>query len=55
MDELLTVANLFNALFAVICWSIRNELHHIRHELGEAKGIGNRAHKRLDEHIAQKH
>lgn len=55
MDELLTVSNIFNALFAVICWSIRNELHHIRHGLGEAKGIGNRAHERLDEHIALKH
>lgn len=55
MDELITVSNLFNALFAVICWSIRNELHHIRFELGEAKGIGNRAHVRIDEHIALKH
>jgi len=55
MDELVTVANLFNALFAVICWSIRNELHHIRHELGEAKGLGKRAHERIDEHISMKH
>lgn len=55
MLDFMTVSNLFNLLILVVGWSIRNELHHIRFELGEAKGVGNRAHVRIDEHIALKH
>lgn len=53
MNEILTVANMFNALVLVVGWSIRNELHHIRHSIDEAKSSAFKAHERLDVHISQ--
>jgi len=55
MAELLTVSNLFSALALVVGWSIRNELHHIRNSVSEAKGYAAKAHERLDNHILSKH
>lgn len=51
MNEVLTVGNLFNALILVVGWSIRNELHHIRNSIEEAKTSAYKAHERLDLHI----
>lgn len=48
MQEYLTVANIFNALILVVGWSIRNELHHIRKSIEEAKASANKAHERID-------
>jgi hypothetical protein len=52
MNEVLTVANMFNALVLVVGWSIRNELHHIRNSIEEAKSSAYKAHERLDIHIS---
>lgn len=53
MQELFTVGSLFNALILVVGWSIRNELHHIRNSIEEAKSSAYKAHERLDLHINQ--
>jgi|GEM_PF-4062893 len=55
MNEIFTVSNLFSALALVVGWSIRNELHHIRQSVGEAKTSATKAHERLDDHITSKH
>jgi hypothetical protein len=54
MNEILTVSNLFNALMLVVGWSIRNELHHIRRSVEEAKTSAYKAHERIDEYLTIK-
>ena len=48
MQELFTVANLFNGMVLVVLWAIKNELCHIRESIAEAKTHATRAHERLD-------
>lgn len=49
MQEFITIANLFNALILVVGWSIRNELHHIRNSIEDAKASAYKAHERIDD------
>lgn len=51
MQEILTVSNLFSLLTLVVGWSIRNELHHIRENIGLADKKAEKAHERLDSHL----
>lgn len=54
MNEFVTVANLLNGLMLLVGWSIRNELHHIRKDIIEAKSFASKAHERIDELLMTK-
>lgn len=53
--DFFTVSNLLNGLMLVVAWSIRNELHHIRESINNAKELASdakntalKAHERID-------
>ena len=53
MGDLFTVSTLLNALVVVVCWSVRQELQHIKIAIDEVKQLSKDAHRRIDAILAK--
>lgn len=53
MEQIFTVTTLLNALVVVVCWSVRQELKHIKTAIDEVQQLSKDAHRRIDAILAK--